>query len=130
MGAEFHGAADIARDPSTWSGTIIGSGRDTRSDSATRGRIAYRLTPADDPSSTRVDVTVAYALTGAFAQFSRSGLIQDIANRMTQTFVQNLEARLSGRAAPAQAAELNAGALFFSALAGRIKAWFRGLFGS
>jgi carbon-monoxide dehydrogenase small subunit len=129
MGAQFHGQADIARDASAWSGTIIGSGRDTRSDSATRGRITYRLTPADDPSSTRVDVTVAYALTGAFAQFSRSGLIQDIANRMTQTFVQNLEARLSGRAAPAQAAELNAGALFFSALAGRLKAWFRSLFG-
>jgi carbon-monoxide dehydrogenase small subunit len=68
-------------------------------------------------------------LTGAFAQFSRSGLIQDIANRMTQTFVQNLEAHLSGRAAPAQTAELNAGALFFSALAARVKAWFRGLFG-
>jgi carbon-monoxide dehydrogenase small subunit len=129
MAAEFHGQADITRDASTWSGTIIGSGRDTRSDSATRGRIAYRLSPADDPASTRVDVTVAYALTGAFAQFSRSGLIQDIANRMTQAFVQNLEARLSGRVAPAQAAELNAGTLFFSALAARVKAWFRSLFG-
>jgi carbon-monoxide dehydrogenase small subunit len=129
MAAEFHGQADMARDASAWSGTIIGSGRDTRSDSATRGRITYRLTPGDNPASTRVDVTVAYALTGAFAQFSRSGLIQDIANRMTQTFVQNLEARLSGRTAPAQAAELNAGALFFSALAARMKAWFRNLFG-
>ena len=129
MAAEFHGQADIARDPATWSGTIIGSGRDTRSDSATRGRITYRLTPGDNPASTRVEVTVAYALTGAFAQFSRSGLIQDIANRMTQAFVQNLEARLSGRTAPAQAAELNAGTLFFSALAARVKAWFRRLFG-
>ena len=129
MAAEFHGQADIARNASTWSGTIVGGGRDSRSDSATRGRIAYRLTPGDNPASTRVDVTVAYALTGAFAQFSRSGLIQDIANRMTQTFVQNLEARLSGRAAPAQAAELHAGALFFSALAARMKAWFRSLFG-
>jgi carbon-monoxide dehydrogenase small subunit len=130
MSAEFHGAADIKRDPSTWSGTIIGSGRDTRSDSATRGRINYRLSLADDPASTRVDVTVAYALTGAFAQFSRSGLIQDIANRMTQTFVQNLEARLSGRVDRTQpAAELDAGSLFFSALAARVKAWFRGVFG-
>jgi carbon-monoxide dehydrogenase small subunit len=129
MAAEFQGAAEISRDPSTWSGTIIGSGRDSRSDSATRGRIAYRLSPADDPQSTRVDVTVGYALTGAFAQFSRAGLIQDIANRMTQTFVQNLEARLAGRETAPQAAELNAGALFFSALGGRVKAWFRRLFG-
>jgi carbon-monoxide dehydrogenase small subunit len=72
---------------------------------------------------------VGYALTGAFAQFSRAGLIQDIANRMTQTFVQNLEARLAGRETAPQAAELNAGALFFSALGGRVKAWFRRLFG-
>jgi carbon-monoxide dehydrogenase small subunit len=129
MAAEFQGAAEISRDPSTWSGTIIGSGRDSRSDSATRGRIAYRLSPADDPQSTRVDVTVGYALTGAFAQFSRAGLTQDIANRMTQTFVQNLEARLAGRETAPQAAELNAGALFFSALGGRVKAWFRRLFG-
>ncbi|MPZ55978.1 MAG: 2Fe-2S iron-sulfur cluster binding domain-containing protein [Rhizobiales bacterium] len=130
MSAEFHGAADITRDPSTWSGTIIGSGRDARSDSATRGRITYRLSPVDDSASTRVDITVAYALTGAFAQFSRSGLILDIANRMTQTFAQNLEVRLAGgdKGEQMQAAELNAGSLFVSALAARVKAWFRRLF--
>jgi carbon-monoxide dehydrogenase small subunit len=130
MSAEFHGAAEIARDASTWSGTITGSGRDTRSDSATRGRIAYRLSPADDSQATRVDIDVAYALTGAFAQFSRAGLIQDIANRLTQTFVQNLEARLAGGEAQPQAApELNAGALFFSVLIETVKTWFRSAFG-
>jgi carbon-monoxide dehydrogenase small subunit len=129
MSAEFHGAADVTRDPANWSGAILGSGRDSRSDSATRGRITYRLSPGDDPQTTRVDVTVAYALTGAFAQFSRAGLIQDIANRMTQTFVRNLEARLAGgEAQPTQSAELNAGALVVSALTGRVKAWFRRLF--
>ena len=129
MSAEFHGSAEITRDPATWSGTIIGSGRDSRSNSATRGRISYRLSPADDPQSTRVDVNVAYALTGAFAQFSRSGLIEDIANRMTQTFVRNLEARLAGGDTVQTASELNAGALFFSAVTGRVKSWLRGLFG-
>jgi len=129
MTAEFHGAAEIARDPSTWSGTILGSGRDARSDSATRGRIAYRLSPTDD-GATRVDVAVAYALTGAFAQFSRSGLIQDIAGRMTQAFVRNLEARLAGGGtAPQPAAALNAGTLVFSVIAERVKNWFRRLFG-
>jgi carbon-monoxide dehydrogenase small subunit len=130
MAAEFHGAADISRDHANWAGTILGSGRDARSDSATRGRITYRLSPADDPAATRVDVTVAYALTGAFAQFSRSGLIQDIAGRMTQAFVRNLEARLAGdEAARPPAAELNAGSLVFSVLSDRVKTWFRRLFG-
>jgi carbon-monoxide dehydrogenase small subunit len=131
MAAEFHGAAEVTRDSATWSGTIIGSGRDARSDSATRGRITYRLSPANDPAATRVDVMVAYALTGAFAQFSRSGLIQDIAGRLTQSFARNLEARLAGRdtAEPQGAAELNAGSLFLSVLVGRAKAWFRRVFG-
>jgi carbon-monoxide dehydrogenase small subunit len=130
MAAEFHGAADITRDPSTWSGTILGSGRDARSDSATRGRITYRLSAAD-PAATRVDVAVAYALTGAFAQFSRAGLIQDIAGRMTQTFVRNLEARLAGGDAAQQpaATELNAGSLVLSVLTEKVRTWCRRLFG-
>jgi carbon-monoxide dehydrogenase small subunit len=130
MAAEFHGAAEIARDAATWSGTIIGSGRDARSNSATRGRVTYRLSPGDDAASTRVDLAVGYVLTGVFAQVGRSGLIQEVASRMTQTFARNLEARLSGRGTGAPAsAELNAGSLFLSALTARVKHWFRHLAG-
>jgi carbon-monoxide dehydrogenase small subunit len=128
MAAEFHGAAEVKRDDATWSGTIVGGGRDARSNSATRGSVAYKLSPGETPQSTRVDVTVAYAVTGAFAQFSRGGLIQDVANRLTQTFATNLEARLSGRdAPPAQTAELNATSLVYGAVVERVKAWFRRL---
>ena len=129
IAAEFEGNAEIARDPSTWSGTIVGSGGDTRSNSATRGRIEYRLTSGADPQTTRVDLTVAYAVTGMFAQFSRGGLIQDVANRLTQAFAANLEARLSGGAAPqAGAAELKAGSLIYAAISGQVKSWFRRVF--
>ena len=78
IAAEFHGAAEIDRDPATHSGTIHGSGRDSRSDSATRGIIRYRLVPASE-SATRVDLNVGYRLTGALAQFSRADLVHDIA---------------------------------------------------
>ena len=131
--AEFSGTAEIERDVSHYAGMIRGRGRDARSGSATRGEIAYRLTPIDDGSGTRIDVSVGYTLTGALAQFSRTGLIQDVANRLTATFAKNLEARLGGgpadQAPPPAAAELNAGSLLLSVIAGRVRALVRRLLG-
>ena len=116
IAAEFHGSAEIDRDPVRRSGTIRGSGQDRRSSSATQGVIRYRLL-AVDQQSTRVELSVGYRLTGTLAQFSRSDLVQDIAGRLIVLFAQNLEARL---AAPEQAlppaAELKAIPLLFSAL--------------
>jgi carbon-monoxide dehydrogenase small subunit len=128
IAADFHGAAEIDRDAATRSGTIQGSGRDQRSSSATRGVIRYRLLPQGE-MATRVELNVGYRLTGPLAQFSRSDLVQDIASRLIAAFAQNVEARLSGTASAAPAAELNAGSLFFSVLADRIRTFLRRLFG-
>ena len=135
--AEFEGAADAVRDAATHSGLIHGSARDARSSSATRGEIRYVLIEGKGGAATRVEVDVGFTLTGSLAQFSRSGIVQDIAQRMTAAFAQNLQARLdqldagaSGDRAPqAPAAELDAGSLFFSVLWNRIKAFFRALSG-
>jgi len=131
--AEFHGTAEIDRDPSTYSGTIRGVGRDARSTSATRGTITYRLEPGADLRSTQVRLSAGYTLTGPLVQFSRSRLVADIADSLTRTFAQNLEARLAAadRFAPfsAPASELNAARLIFSALAQRLKAWLGRLLG-
>jgi carbon-monoxide dehydrogenase small subunit len=127
IAAEFHGSAEIERNPLTYSGTIQGSGQDRRSNSATRGVIRYRLLPIDE-AATKVELNVGYRLTGPLAQFSRSNLVHDIARRLIAVFAQNVEARLGGQewmAAPAP--ELNASGLFFSVLADRIKARFRRL---
>jgi aerobic carbon-monoxide dehydrogenase small subunit len=129
IAAEFDGVAVIDRDPSNYSGTIHGSGQDMRSASATRGSVSYHLVPGDDPRSTRVEVTVGYALTGSLAQFSRTDLMKDIVNRIAKGFAQNLEARLAapGQAAPRPVAELNAGVLVFSIIVERVKGWLRKL---
>ena len=127
IAAEFHGSAEIDRDPATHSGTIRGSGRDRRSSSTTQGVIQYRLRPVER-DATRIELSVGYRLTGMLAQFSRSDLIRDIAGRLTALFAQNLETRL---AAPDQAAppasDLNATSLLFSVLARRIATRFRRL---
>jgi len=123
--AEFDGLAEIERDDSRFSGVIRGNGRDTRSASATRGKIEYRLVPAGE-RSTRVELTIGYTLTGPLAQFSRTDLVQDIARRLIQAFVERLELRLSGadQAGPA-ATELRVGSLVFSVMIERVKAWLR-----
>lgn len=129
ISTDFQGIAEVTRDEATRSGTVMGSGKDQRSNSATRGRIAYQVKAGERPDQTRVDVTIGYTLTGALAQFGRSGLVQDIAGRLIAVFVRNLEARLAGgEGSRPQASEFDAGSLVGEALFGRIKLFFKSLF--
>ncbi len=133
--AEFHGVAEIARDEATRTGEIVGSGRDTRSNSATMGAVRYSVLPGELPGTTKVDLAIGYTLTGMLAQFSRSGLVQDVASRLIATFARNLETRLSLIAAgeesapPPAAGEFNAGSLVFSAFLSRLRHFVLALFG-
>jgi carbon-monoxide dehydrogenase small subunit len=131
--AEFRGEADIERDEKAYSGTIIGAGSDVRSSSSTRGMINYSLRPANGGRATEVAITVGYTLTGMLAQFGRSGIVQDVASRLTAAFVQNLEARLGGKAVedlPVSGDGLNAGSLLFALIRDRIRALLKRLFGT
>ncbi|MEH2509554.1 carbon-monoxide dehydrogenase small subunit [Nitrobacteraceae bacterium AZCC 1564] len=132
ISAEFHGVADITRDEATRTGTIIGSGKDKRSNSATRGLVGYAVKQGDTPDQTRVDVNIGFTLTGALAQFSRSGLVQDIAGRLIAMFVRNLEARLAGKSSgdmPSAEVGLDAGSLVFSVVKDRFQNLLNRLFG-
>ena len=104
IAAAFAGTAETSRDEATRSGAIAGAGRDARSASATRGRIRYALEEA--PTGTAGAVEIGFTLTGPLAQFGRSGLVADVADRLTADFVRNLEARQAraADAAPAPAA--------------------------
>src|SRR5262249_40144799 len=127
LAADFQGIAEVERADATYSGVIRGSGRDTRSASATRGSIRYRLRAIAE-RSTRVEFTIGYALTGPLAQFSRTDLVQDIAGRLIKTFVTELEARLSGHVTSVPG-EVHAGGLIFSVLMQRLRAWVSRLLG-
>ena len=135
ISAEFGGVAHITRNEETRRGTILGSGRDTRSNSATRGMIAYAVKPDERSAGSRVDVEIGYTLTGMLAQFSRTSLVQDLASRLTAAFAQNLEARLSSEAnrdaaePPPLVRELNAGSLITAVLLGKVRRFLGRLFG-
>jgi carbon-monoxide dehydrogenase small subunit len=134
MAATFAGEATMALDPAAYQGTIEGSGRDKRSATRAKGRVAYRLIEIEGGVATRVEIEVAFSLAGPLAQFSRAGIVTDLAARLTAAFAGNLQAQLdaeaSGQAAPAPAeAKLDAVGLLLSVLWARIKAALAALFG-
>ena len=134
MAATFAGAAALALDETAHRGIIEGSGRDKRSATRAKGRVAYRLIEEGDGAATRVEIEVAFALAGPLAQFSRAGIVTDLAGRLTAAFAENLQAQLdaeaSGAPAPAPAeAKLDAVGLLLSVLWARIKAALAALFG-
>lgn len=134
ISAAFHGKADIERNPSMFSGVIRGTGLDARSGSQTRGEVAYRLQDIDGGAATRIDLAISFTLTGALAQFSRGGLVNEIAGRLIEAFARNLEASLDARvrgetSVPTAGAELRAGSLIWSVIRDRLRAIVGALFG-
>ena len=128
---DFSGEARLTRDEGARRGSISGAGRDRLSGSRAAADVDYRLVPAEG-GATRVEIEVRALLTGALAQFGRSGIVDDLATRLTDTFAQNLERRLSG-AVPADDTEaapvLQAGSMLWAVLAARCKAVFNRIIG-
>jgi aerobic carbon-monoxide dehydrogenase small subunit len=123
----FHGMLGIVRDDREFRAVVRAAGRDARSPSNARAIMAYAM-HAPDTDSSRVDVVTTVLLSGPLAQFSRSGLVRDVADHLTQVFARNLEARLRGTAAtPAAGDALDAGKIARSALARRMRAFLRRL---
>jgi carbon-monoxide dehydrogenase small subunit len=125
----FAGTVEIERNETAFRGVVRAAGRDSRSASSGRAIIVYTVEPLSEGSS-RVDLSVKFLLTGALAQFSRSGLVKDVADHLTHVFAKNLEARLSGRpAASIPADTLDIGTLARSAVWTRIRGFVRKIFG-
>jgi carbon-monoxide dehydrogenase small subunit len=133
IAADFAGGADIERDPTRQRGVIRGHGRDARTSSTAIGEVSYGLIEEKAGAATRVDIEVGYTLTGALAQFSRPGIVNDLAERLTTAFAKNVEARLGGGADSSKAArapsELDAGSLILSVIRTRIRRFFDRLLG-
>ncbi|SEQ92595.1 Carbon monoxide dehydrogenase subunit G [Pseudomonas sp. NFACC02] len=91
--AAFKGQGAIALDEARRSGVVSGQGSDRKSGSRVKGTAQFELL-ADGASGTRVNVVVDYSITGSLAQFSRGGIVRELATRMTEAFAENLKSRL------------------------------------
>ena len=130
MSAKFEGEAKISPDEPTRSGRIEGKGVDRSGGSRGQVEVDYRL--AEAAGKTRVFVDADIKLSGAIAQFGRTGLVEEMSKRLIDEFVYCLHAKLAADN-PEEAAEIEAGevkgiSLFFASLMSAIGKFFRRLF--
>jgi aerobic carbon-monoxide dehydrogenase small subunit len=122
IAATFDGEARVVRDAATQRGMILGAGRDRLGASRASGELEYQLRPEQGAAATRLDITVRALLLGPLAQFGRSGIVSDLASRITDMFARNLERRMAGVPDAAdEATALRAGSLLSAAIAQRMK---------
>jgi aerobic carbon-monoxide dehydrogenase small subunit len=122
IAATFDGEARVVRDAATQRGMILGAGRDRLGASRASGELEYQLRPEQGAAATRLDITVRALLLGPLAQFGRSGIVSDLAARITDMFARNLERRMAGVPDAAdEATALHAGSLLSAAIAQRMK---------
>jgi carbon monoxide dehydrogenase subunit G len=103
--AAFAGDGSMALDDSLMQGRLTGSGNDRKSGSRVKGEAAFSLHDASEATpATRVDVKVDYAIAGSLAQFSRGGIVRELAERLTSAFSDNLRKKLEAENPQAAAA--------------------------
>lgn len=97
ISTNFAGVAEISMDDATHSGIVHGQALDRKNNSRARSEIRFNL--ADEDSATRVDVQVTFTLSGTLAQFSRGGIVQELAQKLTREFAGNLASAMAARLA-------------------------------
>ncbi len=126
MAANFEGEATVVPDEVRRSGTIDGKGADRRGGSRGQVKVEYILEEAG--SGTRVKIDADVTLSGAAAQFGRTGLINEMSNRLIGDFVSCVEGKLAAET-PEAAAEVKAADVKgFSLLLESLIAWIKRLF--
>jgi carbon monoxide dehydrogenase subunit G len=126
MAANFEGEARVTPDPDTKTGSIDGKGVDRRGGSRGQVKVTYSL--SESSGGTVVEIDADVTLSGAAAQFGRTGLINEMSSRLISEFVQCVEGKLAAESTE-EAQEISAGevkglSLFLESLV----AWFKRLF--
>jgi carbon-monoxide dehydrogenase small subunit len=94
--ASFAGTGRFDLQPERRRGVLQGSGADKRGGSRVKAKVNFALAPGDGASRTEVRVVVDYLLSGPLAQFGRSGLVREFANRLSRQFADNLNRAMAG----------------------------------
>lgn len=126
MAANFEGEATVSPDEADRSGLIDGKGADRRGGSRGHVKVQYRLEEADGGTKVQIDADVT--LSGAAAQFGRTGLISEMSNRLIGDFVSCVEGKLGAEspeaASEVKAADVKGFGLFLESLISWIKKIF------
>jgi carbon monoxide dehydrogenase subunit G len=90
--AAFVGKGQASFDEARSTGRFEGTAIDRRTSSRVKGCAEFALGACAAGSS--IEVNVDYALSGALAQFSRAGIVRELAALLTEQFAFNLSQRL------------------------------------
>ena len=127
MTAGFEGQATVTSDAGTRTGNIAGKGVDRRGGSRGQVNVHYSVSETDGGSAISVNADIK--ISGAAAQFGRTGLINQISQRLIQDFVKCLEAKLEAEnqaaAAEIEASDVKGVSLVASTLASGVKKLFK-----
>jgi aerobic carbon-monoxide dehydrogenase small subunit len=95
--AHFAGEGRLTLSPAKQRLNVEGRGVDRKGGSNVTGSLTCRIAPvaAAAASPTRVNLDLAYALTGPLAQIGRGGIVRDLARRLGEMFAQNMDRRLT-----------------------------------
>ncbi len=92
--AEYRGTIRMQQlDEAGHVATLRAEGSDKRGQGGAKATIVSRLT--EQEGGTRVDVDTDFSITGRLAGFGRSGMIQDVSNRLLREFASCLQAQLA-----------------------------------
>lgn len=97
--ASFAGEASITYDEAARAIALDGKGVDKKGNSRGKMTMVCKVTPAAGGTSVTAESDVQ--LSGAIAQFGRTGIIAEVSNVLVADFVRNVEARLNAVAAAA-----------------------------
>lgn len=141
LSAKLEGEGRLTRDDATRSGTIEGKGIDRRGGSRVSATMSYRV--VEQAAGAMVDIAADVILAGPLSQIGRTGLIEDVATRLTEEFSvalgQHLAASPKAELAATEAAaavpppkptQFDAGSALRQSLWKRLRAFFGKLFGT
>ena len=130
MSSKFEGEAKVTPDAAAKSAHIEGKGVDKAGGSRGQVKVDYALVASNGGTTVTVDADIS--LSGAIAQFGRTGLVEEMSKRLIGEFVECLHAKLDAEspeeAEAIQASEVKGISLFFSALGSWVASFFKRLF--
>jgi carbon-monoxide dehydrogenase small subunit len=88
--ASMSGSASLTRDPVAKTGELRGGGSDRASGSRTQGRLLYSVKPEPNGTRSLVEVAISYNVQGTLAQFTRSGVSQEVGRLLIRRFADSL----------------------------------------
>lgn len=131
MTANFEGDATVTSDADAKTGSVNGKGTDRSGGSV--GQVKMNYSMSEQNGGTVVEVDADVILSGAAAQFGRTGLIKEMSNRLIGEFVTCVEAKLTAEteeeAAQVQASDVKGFSLFLTSLVSAVGNFLKRLFG-